>query len=105
MMRKILVVLTVTFVVISILFTILPLGTLAFLPIGISFILCFVTIQQSKMNQRLLPKILLVVSVLTFLTVIGKVVFVKDVIIKDQVFEQNKVEQKKEDIKDLEGLK
>ena len=105
MLRKILVVLTVTFVVISILFTFLPLGTLAFLPIGIAIILCFVTIQQSKMNQRLLPKILLVLSFLSFLTVIGKAVFVKDVIVKDQVFEQNKVEQKKEDIKDLEGLK
>jgi uncharacterized membrane protein len=105
MMRKILIILTVIFVVLSILFTILPLGTIAFLPIGISFVLCFVTFQQSKLNQRVLPKILLVLSVLTFLVVIGKAVFVKDVIVKDQIFEQNKVEQKKEDIKDLEGLK
>jgi uncharacterized membrane protein len=103
-MRKILIILTVLFAVLGVVFTILPLGTIAFLPIGIAFVLCFFTIQQSNINQQKLPKIILFISVLTFLLVIGKVIFIKDVIVKDQKFEQNKIEQKKEDIKDLEGL-
>jgi len=103
-MRKVFIITSVFFAVIGIVFTILPLGTIAFLPIGITFILSVISIQQSKSNQKKLPKLILFISALTFLVVIGKVVFVKDVIVPDKQFEQNKIEQKKEDIKDLQGL-
>jgi hypothetical protein len=43
-------------------------------------------------------------SVITFLVVIGKDVFVKDEVKVDQQFEQKKIESQKEDMKDLEGL-
>lgn len=103
-MRKVFIITSVFFAVLGIVFTILPLGTIAFLPIGITFILSVISIQQSKSNQKRLPKLILFISVVTFLVVIGKVVFVKDVIVHDKQFEQNKIEQKKEDIKDLQGL-
>jgi hypothetical protein len=103
-MRKLYVISAVFFAVLGIVFTILPLGTIAFLPIGITLILSFLAIYKSKFNQQKLPKIILFISVLTFLVVIGKVIFVRDIVASDKLFEQNKVESKKEDIKDLEGL-
>lgn len=103
-MRKFFVISAVIFAVLGIVFTVLPLGTIAFLPIGVAFVLSFLAIYKSKANQKRLPKIILVVLALTFLVVVGKVVFVKDVVVSDKQFEQNKVESKKEDIKDLEGL-
>ena len=103
-MRKVFIIASVFFAVLGIVFTILPLGTIAFLPIGITVILSVLSIQQSKSSQKKLPKLILFISVVTFLVVIGKVVFVKDVIVPDKQFEQNKIEQKKEDIKDLQGL-
>jgi 4-hydroxybenzoate polyprenyltransferase len=103
-MRKLFVISSVVFAVLGIVFTVLPMGTIAFLPIGIAFILSLLANYQSKTNQKRLPKIILVIAALTFLVVIGKVVFVKDVVVSDKQFEQNKVESKKEDIKDLEGL-
>jgi len=103
-MRKFCVISAVFFAVLGIVFTILPMGTIAFLPIGIAFILSFLAIYKSKFNQQKLPKIILFISVLTFLVVVGKVIFVKDVVVSDKQFEQIKVESKKEDIKDLEGL-
>jgi len=103
-MRKLFVIAAVIFAVLGIVFTVFPLGTIAFLPIGIAFILSFLAVYKSTANQKRLPKIILVVVSLTFLVVIGKVVFVKDVVVSDKQFEQKKVESKKEDIKDLEGL-
>ncbi|MDD4971395.1 MAG: hypothetical protein PHT07_18345 [Paludibacter sp.] len=103
-MRKLVVISAITFSVLGIVFTILPLGTLAFLPIGIALILSFLAILKSKFNHKKLPKIILFISALTLLVVIGKVIFVKDVVVSDKQFEQKKVESKKEDIKDLEGL-
>lgn len=103
-MRKLYVIAAVFFAVLGIVFTILPLGTIAFLPIGVALILSFLAIYKSNFNQQKLPKIILFISALTFLVVIGKVIFVKDVVVSDKQFEKNKVESKKEDIKDLEGL-
>jgi 4-hydroxybenzoate polyprenyltransferase len=104
MMRKFIIISAVIFGLLGIIFTILPLGTIAFIPIGITFILSGIAIQKSKNSQRKLPKIVMFVSVLTFLVVIGKVIFIKDVIKMDKQFELKKEESKKEDIKDLEGL-
>ena len=103
-MRKFLIIAAVIFGLLGIVFTILPLGTIAFLPIGIAFILSGLAIQKSKNSQRKLPKMILFISVLTFLSVIGKVIFIKDVIITDKQFELKKEESKQEDMKDLEGL-
>ena len=103
-MRKLLVITAIFFAVIGITFTILPLGTIAFLPIVIALILSFLAIQKSKVEQKILPKIVLFISILTLLVVIGKVIFVKDVLVTDKQFEIKKEESKKEDIKDLEGL-
>ena len=103
-MRKFLVISAIIFALSGIVFTILPLGTIAFLPIGIAVILSALAIQKSRNSQRKLPKIILFISFLTLLVVIGKVIFIKDVVKSDSQFELKKEESKKEDIKDLEGL-
>lgn len=92
------------FAVLGIVLTILPMGTIALLPIIIAIILAVFGFKISGATQRLFPKIILIFSALTFLVVIGKEVFVKDQVVVDKQFEQKKEESKKEDIKDLEGL-
>lgn len=103
-MRKLFIISAVFFSALGIIFTILPLGTIAILPIGIALILSFLSVLKSEINHRKLPKLILFISALTLLVMIGKVVFVKDVIVSDKQFELKKEESKKEDIKDLEGL-
>jgi len=94
-MRKIFVILSISFACLGIIFTILPLGTIAFLPIGIALISSFLAVQNSKYNQKTLPKIVLFTAVITLLFVIGKAVFVKNVVVSENQFEQKKVESKK----------
>ncbi|MFM2291317.1 MAG: hypothetical protein RIS29_1130 [Bacteroidota bacterium] len=103
-MRKALNIVSIVFLVLGIAFTILPMGTIALLPIGLTVLTAAVSFWQSKDKQRILPRIVLVLSVITFLVVIGKDVFVKDEVKVDQQFEQKKIESQKEDMKDLEGL-
>jgi len=103
-MRKFLVISSGVFATLGIALTILPLGTLALIPIGIALVLSFLAINSSKLNQKILPKWILFISAITFLVVIGKVVFIQDKVVSDKQFEQKKVESKKEDIKDLEAL-
>lgn len=103
-MRKALNIASIVFVVLGIAFTILPMGTIALLPVGLTIITAAVSFWLSKDRKRMLPRIVLVLSVITFLVVIGKDIFVKDEVKVDQQFEQKKIESQKEDIKDLEGL-
>jgi membrane-bound ClpP family serine protease len=103
-MRKALNIVAIVFLVLGVAFTILPMGTIALLPIGLTVLTAAVSFWQSKDKQRILPRIVLVLSVITFLVVIGKDVFVKDEVKVDQQFEQKKIESQKEDMKDLEGL-
>ena len=103
-MRKFFNISAVVFAVLGIVLTILPMGTIALLPIVIAIVLAALGFRISTTTQRLFPKIILIVSALTFLVVIGKEVFVKDQVVVDKQFEQKKEESKKEDIKDLEGL-
>ncbi len=103
-MRKFFVILSVFFAVFGIVFAVLPLGTIAFLPIGLTILFAFLTYFVSKPNQKRLPKWILFISALTLLVVMGKVVFIQDKVITDKQFEQQKIDSKKEDQKDLEGL-
>ncbi|PWA06521.1 hypothetical protein [Flavobacterium psychrotolerans] len=103
-MRKLFIVLAVIFAILGIVFAVLPLGTLALLPIGLGFIFGFIALIKSDINQKNIPKWILIVSGLTLIVVIGKQTLIKDEVAKDVQFEQKKIESKKEDMKDLEGL-
>ena len=103
-MRKLFIVLAIVFAILGIVFAVLPLGTLALLPVGLALIFAFIAFIQSDINQKSLPKWILVVAGLTLIIVIGKVTLVEDEVAKDEQFEQKKVESKLEDLKDLEDI-
>ncbi|HEY5591107.1 MAG TPA: hypothetical protein VIK55_08815 [Paludibacter sp.] len=103
-MRKLFFYLAIFFSVLGIAFAVLPLGTIALLPIGLALIFSFLSFKKSEENQKKIPKLLLIVSALTLLVVVGKEVFIKDEVIIDKQFDQNKIESKKDAVKELEGL-
>ena len=103
-MRKIFAYSGAFFAVLAIILTVLPFGTIALIPVVLTLVLGVLAFRISNEKQRILPKIVLVVSVITLLVIIGRDVFVKDVVAVDKQFEQKKEESKKQDIKELEGL-
>lgn len=103
-MRKLFIVLAIVFAILGIVFAVLPLGTLALLPVGLALIFAFIAFIQSDINEKNLPKWILIVVGLTLIIVVGKVTLVEDEVAKDEQFEQKKVESKLEDLKDLEDI-
>ncbi|WP_396191964.1 hypothetical protein [Flavobacterium sp.] len=106
-MRKTFLILSIIFVVISIVFSALPLDTLALLPIGITLIFLFITFKKSEANQRKFPKWLFIITYLCGIFVLGKTFLIKDEVAVDQQFEQQKIETKQEarqELEELEGL-
>jgi hypothetical protein len=103
-MRKTLLIIAVVLTVVSIIFSVVPLDTLALAPIGLALLFIFLAFKKSDVTQRKLTKILFIVTYICALVVLGKTFLIKDKVAVDTKFEQQKVESKKEDIKDLEGL-
>ena len=87
-MRKLLVVLAIIFTALAIIFSALPLDTIAFLPIGLAMIFCLLLHKKSAVNQKKLPNILLLLCVASSLFVLGKSLLVKDQVVKDTKFEK-----------------
>ena len=103
-MRKILLIVAVLLTLISILFSILPLDTLALAPIGLALLFIFFAFKKSDVKQRKFTKLLFIITYICGLYVLGKTYLIKDKVTVDTNFEQEKVDSKKEDLKDLEGL-
>jgi hypothetical protein len=103
-MRKILVILGIIFTVLAVVFSVLPMDTIAFLPIGLALIFGLLLLKKSNENQKILPNILLLLCVLSSVFVLGKTLLVKDEVEKDVKFEQQKVEENKEAKQELENL-
>jgi len=103
-MRKSFLISAIIFATVGLIFTILPLGTIAILPVLIAIIFCLLAFYKSNPELKKLPRIVLIISATTLLVIIGKSVLVKDKVVADKQFEMKKEESKKEDIKDLEGL-
>lgn len=101
-MSRLFIILSVIFAVFGLAFTILPMGTLALIPIAAALIFAFVAVLRQR--EKLFPKILLLVIFLNLLTVIGKEVFVKDVVEADQQFESVKQKSEQDAQKELEEL-
>ena len=103
-MRKLFLVLGVIFTLLAIIFSILPMDTIAFLPIGLALIFCLLLLKKSEGNQKKLPTILLLLCVLSSVFVLGKTLLIKDEVEKDAEFEKAKVETKQEAKQELEDL-
>ena len=103
-MRKLFLVIASIFTVLGVVFTFLPLGTLALLPIGIGILFGFLALKKSDVKQAKWVKVLLVISVIALVFVVGKELFTKDEVEVDSQFEAKKLESKQEAQKELEGL-
>lgn len=103
-MRKLCIGLAILFAILGIIFTVLPLGTLALLPIGLALVFGLIAFFQSDSSQKSLPKWILIIAGVTLVVVLGKELLIEDEVAKDEQFEQKKIESKQEDLKDLEGL-
>ena len=103
-MRQLFLVLTSIFTVLSVVFSFLPLGTLALIPIGIALFFGFLALKKSDLKQAKWVKVLLVVALLSLVFVVGKEIFMKDEVEVDQQFDTKKAESKKEAQKELDEL-
>ena len=92
------------FTALSIVFSLMPMDTIAFLPIGLALAFSLLFLRKSKENQKKIPNILMFVCVLCSAYVIGKTIFVKDKVEKDTKFEQQKQQSNQESKKELEDL-
>lgn len=101
-MNRLFIILAIVFGVFGIAFTILPLGTLALIPIALGLIFAFLSVLRQR--EKLFPKIVLLAVFVNLLTVIGREVFVKDVVEADQQFENVKQQSEQEAQKELEDL-
>jgi len=101
-MTRLFIILSIVFAVFGLVFTILPMGTIALVPIALALTFAFIAILRQR--EKLFPKILLLIIFLNLLTVIGKEVFVKDVVEADKQFESVKDQSEQEAQKELEEL-
>ena len=88
----------------SITFSVLPMDTIAFLPIGLGLVFCLLLLKKSEANQKKLPNFLLLLCVFSSVFVLGKTILVKDEVVQDTKFEKEKIETKEEAKKELEDL-
>lgn len=103
-MRQFFLVIASFFTILSVIFALLPLGTIALIPIVIALIFGFLALKKSDVKQAKWVKIVLLVALLSIVFVVGKEIFIKDEVEADKQFETKKVESKKEAQKELEGL-
>ena len=103
-MRKLFIILAAVFAVLGLVFAILPMGSIAFLPIILAIVLALVAMWKSNDNQKKIPKWILVIALAILVLVTVKVVFVKDKVVVDQQFIQENVDSKEEAQQELEGL-
>ena len=103
-MRKLFIILAAVFAVVGLVFAILPMGSIAFLPIILAIVLALVAMWKSNDNQKKIPKWILVIALAILVLVTVKVVFVKDKVVVDQQFIQENVDSKEEAQQELDGL-
>lgn len=103
-MRKLFIILAAVFAVVGLVFAILPMGSIAFLPIILAIVLALVAMWKSNDNQKKTPKWILVIALAILVLVTVKVVFVKDKVVVDQQFIQENVDSKEEAQQELEEL-
>ena len=103
MMRKIALLLAYLFCALSVLFIVLPMGTLGLIPVVLTLILSGFAWAKSNATQKKIPSILFILStaILVFIVVRS---LIPDEVGPDQEFEQRKEINKKQDLEDLESL-
>jgi membrane protein implicated in regulation of membrane protease activity len=102
-MKKTILILAIISSIIAIIFTILPLDTIAFIPIGTALILLLFALYNANTKNKLLNFLLLIVSICS-IVVLVKTFLIENSVKTDVEFEQQKMESNIESKKDLEDL-
>lgn len=106
-MRKTFIVLTIIFSVAGLVFTILPMGTIALAAVLPAIIFAILSLVFSKEKPKKLPKILVIITVTLFLAVAAKEVFIKDKVAQDTNFiqkQEESLQQAQQELEQIEGL-
>ena len=103
-MRKFLIILTIFFLVFSLIFVILPMGIIALLPTGLALAGGILAFVKSEPALRKMPKWLMITAIALFVVALGKVIFVKNEAENDQVFLQEQIQSTEEAQQELEEL-
>lgn len=103
-MKIIVNILATVVLILGIAFTILPMDTLAFLPIGITFLLAAISYFVISPKKQKWEKFILIISLILILIVTFKALFIKDEVAVDKEFQQKQTEAEKQDIQELEEL-
>ncbi len=102
-MRKIVLLLAYLFCALSVLFIVLPMGTLGLIPVALTLILSGFAWVKSNAAQKKVPVILFLISSAILLFIVARS-FIPDEVAPDKQFEQRKEINKKQDLEDLENL-
>lgn len=102
-MRKLALILAFVFGAFSLLFIVLPMGTIGLIPVGLGLICSGFAWIKSGAAQKKVPAILFLIhaSILLFIVVRS---FIPDEVAPDKQFEQRKEINKKQDLEELENL-
>lgn len=102
-MRKLTLILAFVFSALSVLFIVLPMGTIGLLPVGLALVCSGLAWAKSEPTQKKVPAILFLVSSAILLFIVVRS-FIPDEVAPDKQFEQRKEINKKQDLEDLENL-
>ena len=102
-MRKIVLLLAYLFCALSVLFIVLPMGTIGLIPVGLGLFFSGLTWVKSAPAQKKVPVILFLISSAILLFIVVRS-FIPDEVAPDKQFEQRKEINKKQDLEDLENL-
>jgi membrane protein implicated in regulation of membrane protease activity len=102
-MRKIALVFAFVFSALSVLFSILPMGTIGLIPVGLGLFFSGLAWVKSAPAQKKVPVILFLISSAILLFIVARS-FIPDEVAPDKQFEQRKEINKKQDLEDLENL-
>ena len=98
-------VLAIVFLLLGLVFTILPLGTIALLPIVLAILFAAIAFCTTKGTGKKLSRAVIIIGMLLVFAVIVKVAVVEDKVAPTTEQEQQKKEQsEQENLKDLEDL-
>ncbi len=102
-MRSLFIILSFLAVVVAVIMSILPFGSLVFAPALIGFVFGFLALKRSTTNKTF-PKILIALSLLAGLAGAVKTYAFQNKVSEDAQFEQRELESQQEAIETLEEL-
>lgn len=103
-MRRFLILTAVFFSLAGIVFAILPLGTIGLIPVILGLVFAVLTYFKSTPGRKkILPKILIGLTLLLSVVIIGKETLIEDTVAVDASFEEKIEESNEENIQELEN--